>query len=49
VRDKIAFVRTLSLPDADFLADHTTPGDRGRLAWLARGLRRRLAAGRGNG
>jgi hypothetical protein len=45
-RDKVAFVRTLSLPDSHFLAEHMTPDEVGRMSWLLRGVRRRITGGR---
>ena len=42
MRDKIAFVRSLSIPDRTFLADHPTGSGTGRGVWLARGVRRGL-------
>jgi hypothetical protein len=48
IRDKITFVRQLSLPDAEFPAEHMGPDEGGRLSWLARGLRRRAPASRGD-
>jgi hypothetical protein len=45
-RDKVAFVRTLSLPDSHFLAEHMTTDEVGRMSWLLRGVRRRITGGR---
>jgi hypothetical protein len=45
-RDKVAFVRTLSLPDDGFLAEHMSADEVGRLSWLLRGVRRRFLGGR---